>query len=157
MSAKITITWAVPAGYQPGDYARLYGNGGNGDIDYDTPLTNEQFELFQDGGGIYGWGYQPWGHTPWGKPWATKVPGWGHLPWGHSPWGYGTTVIQTQYTVTQCGTYKFAFKLFDKLGNENTGIPEEAEVVIHIAPPQPTGLKKVSYNKDMHILVLEAA
>jgi hypothetical protein len=157
MSAKITIIWAVPAGYQPGDYARLYGNGGGGDINYDVPLTNERFELFQDGGGLYGWGHTPWGHTPWGKAWATKVPGWGHLPWGHSPWGHGTTLIKVEYLVEQCGEYKFAFKIFDKLGNENTGSPQEVTAEVHIAPPPPTGLKKVSYNKTSQVLVLEAA
>ena len=156
-SEKITITWCVPLGYMPGDYARLYGNGGEGEIDYDTPLTNEKFDLFPDGGGIYGWGLQPWGLTPWGLPWSTHTPGWGLQPWGLGPWGYGTAVIKAQYIVQACGDYKFALKIFDKLGNPNEGSPQELEAVIHIAPPAPTGLKKVSYDKDTDILVLEAA
>ena len=47
MSAKITILWAVPAGYSIGDYARLYGNNGSGDIDYTRPLTNNKFDLLR--------------------------------------------------------------------------------------------------------------
>ena len=82
MSARITIIWAVPAGYSEGDYAMLFGNGGGEGvgIDYDTPLTNEKFLLFPDGGGIFGWGHAPWGHFAWGHAWATRVAGWYHLP-----------------------------------------------------------------------------
>jgi len=157
MKAKITILWAIPAGYQPGDYARLYGNGGSGDINYDTPLTNERFELFQDGGGLLGWGHLPWGHFPWGHGQASRCPGWGHLPWGHFPWGHGTTLIKAEITVAQCGEYKFAFKTFDKSGNVGSGTPEELTASIHLAPPAPSGLKKISYDKDTKILILEAA
>ena len=36
MSALITIQFAVPVGYLPGDYAMLHGNSGSGNIDYDV-------------------------------------------------------------------------------------------------------------------------
>ncbi|HBR19830.1 MAG TPA: hypothetical protein DD726_06390 [Phycisphaerales bacterium] len=159
MSARITIIWAVPAGYSEGDYAMLFGNGGGEGvgIDYDTPLTNEKFLLFPDGGGIFGWYHAPWGHFAWGHAWATRVAGWYHLPWGHFPWGFGSTIITVLYDVEVCGEYKFALKVFDKLGNANTGSPEELEASIHLAPPAPTGLKKNSYDPDTDILVLDAA
>ena len=38
MSANITIEFAVPAGHEQGDYARLHGNGGSGGIDRESPL-----------------------------------------------------------------------------------------------------------------------
>lgn len=157
MSAKITIIWAVPIGYDNGDYARLCGNGGAGDIDYDNFLNNERFDLFQDGGGIYGWYHQPWYKFSWNHGWSTKTPGWYHQPWGRFPWYYGTTVIAVDYTVLTCGEYKFAFKLFDALGNAHSGTPQEATAIIHIAPPAPTGLKKKSYNKNTDVLILDIA
>ncbi len=147
MKAIVTILWAIPTGYQPGDYARLYGNGGAGDIDYNTPLTNEKFDLFPDGGGLLGFGLAPFGNFPFGRGVAARCPGFGCLPFGSFPFGHGTTLIKAQLTINQCGEYKFAFKVFDKAGNANSGTPQELTADIHLAPPAPSGLKKISYNK----------
>jgi len=49
MSAIITIRKVVGAGYAPGDYAQLHGNGGSGDIDWNTPVNNKIYELFPNG------------------------------------------------------------------------------------------------------------
>lgn len=158
MSAKVTIIWSVSLGYDAGDYARLCGNGGSGDIDYDNPLTNEKFQLFPDGGGIYGWYHQPWGKFAWYHGHSSRTPGWYHQPWGKFPWYYGTAVIEVEYEVETCGDYKFALQVYDSLGNANTGSPEEVTAIIHIAPPAPDiGLKKNSYDKGTDILVLDVA
>jgi hypothetical protein len=157
MSARVTITWAVPVGYQQGDYAMLYGNAGSGDIDYDTPLTNEKYPLFPDGGGIYGWYHTPWYHFGWYHGQASRVSGWYHLPWYHFPWYFGSTIITVKYDVEVCGEYKFALQVFDRLGNVSIETPEQLEASIHIAPPAPTGLKKNSYDPDTDILILDAA
>lgn len=157
MSAIITVWFAVPAGYQPGDYAHLHGNGGSGVIDWDTPINNTIYQLFPDGAGIYGWGRAPWGHFPWGRGFSMRTAGWGHLPWGRFPWGHGTAIIQAQVQVETCGDYKFGFAVYDKLGNEHEGTPDEEEIEVHISPPAPAGLKKNSYNKDTDVLVLDVA
>ena len=86
-----------------------------------------------------------------------RAPGWGHLPWGHFPWGCGTALIQAKHRVDRCGDYNFAFACYDALGNLHEGTPEEATVVVHIAPPAPPGLKKNSYDKDTDVLVLDVA
>ena len=62
MRALVTIQFIVGLGYLRGDYARLHGNGGSGDIDFNTPVNNEVYDLFPDNAGIYGWGHAPWGH-----------------------------------------------------------------------------------------------
>ena len=157
MSVQITIQWVVVGGYLPGDYARLHGNSGSGDINWDTPLINNIFELFPRGAGIYGFGLAPWGHFLWGHAFSMRTLGWGHLPWGKFPWGYGTIVIKAIYIATDCGAYKFAFACYDALGNLHEGTPDEVTVHVHIAPPAPTGLKKVSYDKGTDVLVLSAA
>ena len=154
----ITLRFAVPLGYQDGDYARLHGNGGSGAIDWETPLTEEVFDLFPAGAGIYGFGHAPWGHFPWGGALSMRTPGFGHLPWGHFPWGKGTAVISAQAEVNSCGAYKFGFACYDKHGHPHEGTPEEVTVNVHIAPPEaPTALKKISYDKATDILVLTAA
>jgi len=157
MSAKVTIIWAVPLGYKAGDYARLCGNSGEGDIDYDTPLTNESFDLFENGAGIYGWYAQPWYKFGWYHGYSSRCGGWYYQPWHKFPWYYGTHVVRAEYTVGECGNYRFALKLFDGLGNPHTGLPEELAAAIHIAPLIPAGLKKNSYNKDTDVLVLDVA
>ena len=144
-------------GYQPGDYAKLHGNGGSGNIDWNSPLINDIYELFPNRAGIYGWGHAPWGRFRWGHAHSARTPGWGYLPWGHFPWGHGTAVISAIHHVDSCGAYKFGFACYDKFGNVHQGSPEEATVYIHIAPPAPVGLKKNTYNKDTDIMVLDAA
>ena len=128
MSAIITIQFTVPIGHEAGDYAFLHGNGGSGDIDWDSPLIAQKFDLFPDGSGIYGWGHAPWGHFRWGHCHSKRTAGWGHLPWGHFPWGHGTAVIIAQIQVESCGEYKFGFTCYDKCGNVHQGTPEEVLV-----------------------------
>ena len=157
MSAIITIEFIVPEGYRQGDYARLHGNSGNGALDWNNPLSNNIYNLFPDGAGIFGWGHAPWGHFRWGHAESLRTPGWGHLPWGRFPWGHGTGVIRADHRVERCGDYKFGFKCYDSLGNLHVGTPEEASVSVHTAPPAPAGLKKNNYDKDTDVLVLDAA
>ena len=122
MAALITINWTVPAEiYDVGDYVRLMGNKGAGEIDYDIPLAAGRYDLFPDG----------------------KEP--------------GIEEIGIVLPVITCGEYKFALQVYDSLGNPNTGSPQELEADIHIAPAAPAGLKKVSYDKDIDILILKAA
>ncbi len=156
MSALITIQFVVPVGYQEGDYARLHGNGGEGNIDWQNPLSEEKLALFPNGAGIFGFGRAPWGYFRWGHAHSMRAAGWGHLPWGRFPWGYGTAVVLAKHEVDSCGNYKFGLACYDKHGNVHQGTPEEVEVEVHLAPPAPTGLKKNSYDKNTDILVLDA-
>lgn len=157
MSKKVTISFVVPQTYREGDYARLCGNGGAGDIDYDVPISNQIFPLFPKGAGFYGWGHLPWGHFPWGHGTSVRTTGWGHLPWGHFPWGYGAVIISAEVVINECGDYKFAFACYDSCGNRHQGSPEELTVSVHMAPAAPGRLKKTSYNKNTGLLVLQVA
>ncbi len=157
MAALITIQFCTPAGYQPGDYAYLYGNGGAGEINWDTPVDNTIYDLFPRGAGIYGFGHAPFGHHRFGKGVSLRTAGFGHLPFGKHPFGHGTAIITTQARVEDCGSYKFGFKVFDKYGNAQEGTSQVVTADIHIPPVVPGGLKKVSYDKDTDILILEAA
>lgn len=157
MSALITIQFCVPIGHQSGDYAMLHGNGGAGDIDWDTPLSNIKYELFPNGAGIYGFGYAPFGQFQFGYAYSMRAPGFGYLPFGSFPFGYGTALIKAVVKVESCGEYKFGFACYDKLGNLHTGTPEEITVSVHIAPAAPDRLTKYSYNKDTDVLILNAA
>ena len=155
MSAIITIQFTVDVGYIPGDYARLFGNCGSGDVDYNTPLTNCKFNLFSGGAGIYGFGHAPFGRFRFGHAHSCRAPGFGHAPFGRFPFGLGAVVILARRRVTACGTYKFAFGCYDLADNPHTGSPEVATVEVHTAPETPTGLKKKTYNKTTDILTLE--
>jgi hypothetical protein len=154
MSARITLKFVVPLTARPGDYARLYSNNGDGDVDFTTPMDNEKIELFPNGSGNYGWGLAPWGNFPWGQALSIATQGWGLAPWGLFPWGYGAVVIIRSVQVEDCGNWQFAFQSFDALGNVNIGTPGVASAVIHIAPPAPAGLKKVSYDPETGDLTL---
>lgn len=157
MSAIVTVEFVVPVGYLEGDYAKLYGNNGSGDIDYDTPLNNDIFPLFPNGAGIFGFGHAPFGHFRFGHGHSMRAAGFGHLPFGHFPFGHGSDYIRAKHKIYTCGRYKYAFVCYDEFDNQHTGTPEEVELEIHIAPPVPTGLKKNSYDKDTDILILDVA
>jgi hypothetical protein len=158
MSARIILQFAVPTGHLSGDYALLYGNSGSGDIDYDNPLLNgRKFDLFPNGAGIYGFGDAPFGDSPFGDAFSMRTSGFGCEPFGFSPFGYGTAIIEALIVVETCGAYKFAFACFDSLGNQSEDSPEEITVEVHTAPPAPSGLKKVNYDPDADVLVLETA
>jgi len=157
MSAAVTISFAVPAAYNRGDYAVLYSNGGDGEIDFDTPVDSQRYELFPDGAGIYGFGHVPFGHYRFGHGSSIRTAGFGHMPFGHYPFGHGTAIVEATIEVEECGSYKFAFGCFDSAGNAHEGSPGEAEVEVHISPAAPAALTKTSFDKDTGVLVLAAA
>lgn len=156
MNGLVTIEYIVPAGYREGDYAKLHGNGGVGSIDWNNPLSEEVFDLFPNGAGLFGFGLAPFGHHRFGHAHSMRAAGFGRLPFGHHPFGHGTATITATYEVEDCGDYKFGFACYDELGNAHEGSPEETELEIHLAPAAPTGLKKNSYDKDTDVLVLDA-
>jgi len=157
MSARITISFTVPIGHRPGDYAQLHGNGGLGDIEWDTPVNNERQDLFPGGAGIFGYGHAPYGHFRYGHAHSTGTVGYGHNSYGHFPYGHGATELTFHADVTVCGSYKFGVKCFDAAGNAHDGTPDIETLDIHIAPSAPTGLKLNDYNKTTDILTLDAA
>ncbi len=140
----------------PGDYAVLFGNGGAGSIDWNTPMTGQKYDLFPNGAGIYGFGRAPFGHHRFGHGHAMRTAGFGHLPFGRHPFGHGAAVVAATDTVDSCGSYKYAFACYDAAGNQHEGAPDEVEVEVHIAPPAPAALTKTSYNKDTGVLTLAA-
>jgi hypothetical protein len=154
MSAKITVIFPVRPGYSQGDYAMLYTNGGIGNVDYSEPIDDTAYELFPDGAGIFGYGFGAYGHFPYGRGDVRKTDGYGHLPYGYTPYGFAGVFIPAETIVESCGEYRFGFKVYDSVGNLQIGNQHDAVISVHIAPPQPTGLKKNNYNKDTHILVL---
>jgi len=158
MSVQVTVYFAAPPGYQVGDYVKLFSNGGSGDIDYDTPVSNARLPLLTARQGYFGWRHLPWRHFPWRRGVASRCSGWRHLPWRHFPWRHGTLLISAKIIAEgPCGQHKFAFVAYDKLGNPHEGSPQEVTVGFHSSPPAPTGLQAVSYNKNTKILTLEAA
>ncbi len=156
MNAIVAISFVVGAGHQLGDYAKLFGDGGSGVIDWDSPLSDIKYPLFPAGAGVYGFGDGPFGDYPFGQAYCAKTLGFGYLPFGEYPFGESTAVIEAKHIVTECGVYKFAFGCYDSAGNVHVGSPEEAEIEVLIAPAGPiTGLKKNAYNKTTDVLTLD--
>ena len=157
MSGMITVKHFVPAGYRHGDYARLHGNGGDGPVDWNNPVSEEIYDLFPNGAGVFGFGLAPFGHFRWGRAHSMRCSGWGLLPWGRFPWGHGTGVVRATCQVERCGVYKFGFACYDELGNAHEGTPDEVTVEVHVSPDAPAGLAKNSYDKNTDVLVLDVA
>ncbi len=154
MSAVITITSLIPAGYAQGDYAQLHSNGGSGEIDWNTPVDTTRYDLFPDGAGLHGFGHGPFGSFPFGHAWADRVRGFGHLPFGDFPFGSGCVQIEATHRVTQCGAYKYGLACYDESGNAHSGSPAEASVDVHIAPAAPAGLRQSTYSRSAATLTL---
>jgi hypothetical protein len=141
MSAVVTVKFVVGLGYVEGDYAMLHGNGGSGDIDWETPLSQQRYDLFPNRGGIFGFGHAPFGHFRFGHAHSMRTRGFGHLPFGHFPFGHGAVQISAEHKVTCCGGYKFGFACYDAAGNQHTGRPRQVTIDVHIAAEKPAGLK----------------
>jgi len=156
MSAGVTVSFIVPAGYQLGDYAKLVGNSGSGEVDYDSPLTGRRMELFPNGAGLHGLGHAPVGCHRCGRGHSINTAGCGHLPLGKAPCGHGSAEISDTVQIDSCGTYKFAWAGYDPLGNAHDGNPEEVELTIHTARPAPAKLSKDTYDPAADILTLSA-
>lgn len=154
---KITLQFVVPSGFRKGDYAKLFSDAGSGTIDYDTPVDNRLYQLFPAGAGVFGFGHAPFGRFRFGHAHAMRAVGFGHLPFGHFPFGLASAEITAVHQVAACGTYKYAFKVYDAAGNPQSGAPDEISVTVHTAPAKPAGLKKQSYNKTTDVLTLEVA
>jgi hypothetical protein len=77
------------------------------------------------------------------------------LPLFH--WGVALTSLSVTRTETACGVYRYAFLLFDALGNRQVAAPEEDELTIHFAPDIPDGLRPVTYDSETDVLSLEVA
>lgn len=147
VSKNVTIRFAVPLEHLPGDYALLYSNNGDGPVSFARPHHATRYELFPNGVGNYGFGMAPFGMSPFGQPWGRGLPrGFGELPFGMSPFGVGAVLIEEVVPVADCGDWAFAFKTFDRAGNPCQGVPAEAVVSIHVAPPTPLGLRLVDYD-----------
>lgn len=154
MPSWITIKQPVPPGYVIGDYAQLCWDAGTGTVDYDNPVTGEKLPLFPNRCGIHGYGRIPYGMGPYGHAVSIGTPGYARMPYGRAPYGHPTCLLQARTRVAACGTYKFAFAVFDAAGNPHAGSPGEVSVVVHTAPEKPVGLKKTSYNPATNLLVL---
>jgi hypothetical protein len=154
MPATITIQLIVPLTAIPGDYAMLYANGGDGAMDWDSPVDSERLDLFPGGNGILGFGLAPFGLHSFGLPLSVGTQGFGLAPFGLHPFGLGATVITKQVSVADCGDWLFGFKTFDAAGNPNTGTPGSASAAVHITPAAPLGLTTVSYDPTTGNLTL---
>jgi hypothetical protein len=121
--ANVKIQFSLASPIEGGSYALFYSNNGSGDIDYNAPLGG-RLELMPDGAE--------------------------DLPWYEFT---GDIDFEKTITVSSCGTWLFAVKLFDKLGNASEAA--EVEAFVHMAPDAPTGLKKNSYDSETKVLVLD--
>ena len=153
---NIVLTVPVATTYDPGDYMRLFWNGGTGAIDWDTPPDDKRYELYQDDAGYFGWGHQTWGHFNWGHAQARNVPGWGHFPWGHIPWGHGSGILKFTSNIKDPGYYAFGFITFDEAGNSDAGARVSDAVTVSLTPETPTALRRVSYDATADVLTLAA-
>ena len=155
--ARVTIQFAVPAGYIAGDYAMLCSSSGPDAIDYNNPLSSTKYQLLPDGRGIKGFGLAPFGEFPFGLAYSDSARGFGQLPFGQFPFGLGTELIIAEHTISECGDHTFALACYDAAGNPHSGSPEEVTFNIHIPPDDPAALKPTSYDPATDILVLTAA
>ena len=157
ISKNLTISFPVAASYAPGDYARLFWNAGESDIDWATPVDNERHELFDGDSGYFGWGHQTWGHHRWGHAQSRNVPGWGHLPWGHHLWGYGSAILEIIKTITSPGYYAFGIETYDAYGNAHSaGTPGSDAITVSLTPKTPSPLMRDSYDAVSDVLTLRA-
>jgi len=155
VSATIAIEFLSPPDAAPGDYAQLFANGGDGEVDYDTPADALRYDLAPNGARSLGFGEGAFGLMPFGDAQSAGLLGFGEGPFGLGPFGAGSLTVRIVHLVDHCGDWLFAVKAFDSLGNPQADPCEELPLSIHIGPPPPAiRPTKLSYDRAADVLIL---
>ena len=136
-----------------GSTFQIYYDNGTGSIDYDNPLTPTPIQVWESWQDKSGFGMSKFGFSDFGYDSSGAV-GFGKGCFGKNPFGIDSNAIEWISPVLSDGIYKFAVKVFDKVGDEIQIIETEAVTLIKSAKPLQT-LEILSYDKQANELIFK--
>ena len=154
-SNRVEINWARQMSLPFEGIARVYGNNGSGQIDYDQAVTKEDIQLlpgWQDKGGF---GLSRFAGSDFGFDGSAAV-GFGKGNFGQGQYGFDADDTVWISGELKTGVYQFGVKVTDRLGNSSEASESEQTVVIEEALPAKC-IEVESYDKANNNLVLEVS
>jgi len=134
-----------------GAIARVYCDGGSGQIDYQNPV-GEPIRIWAAWQDKAGFGMSRFGSSDFGYDSAAAV-GFGAGNFGDGQFGLDADTIEWTSPPLTAGVYKFAVKVFDQAGNESS-VSETGPVTVTPAARPVEGLSIYSFDKQTNQLVL---
>jgi hypothetical protein len=131
--------------------AQVYFDNGTGIIDYDHPLGDSPIRIWpawQDKAGL---GMARFGVDDFGYDSAAAV-GFGKGAFGRSQFGLDADTFEWTSPPLRVGVYRFAVKISDRAGNENSSETDQITVTPAARPAEHLGI--LSFDKQTNQLVL---
>lgn len=148
--AHVVLAWPRYGRIGLGVRAVIYGDGGTGTLDFDAELADcEVWVSEQD---KWGWGLDAFGRSDFGYSGSGAI-GWGRGEFGDGEFGFDADAVVFESEALEVGTYKFAVRTVDRLGNFDEG--ETIDVQVSVDPlPRAADVAIESYDETNDRLTL---
>lgn len=138
-----------------GATAEVYFDNGTGQIDYETPLTNQPIRIWPARQDKTGFGMSRFGAGDFGYDSPAAV-GFGKGSFGNGQFGIDADTIEWTSSPLCAGVYKFAVRIFDGVGNQSSASETEPITVMPAATPVEQ-ISISSFDKQANQLVLSVS
>jgi len=125
-SARVRLAWPLAAAVPAGGYYHAYGDGGDGSIDYATPINAMPIPARPDLANLAGYG-------------------WGGGNWGRGGWGHGGALLRFDTDLLADARHKLAVVPHDQADNPADPPHVEAEIAVAGTPQPPRRLAASTY------------
>jgi len=146
---RVVLSWPRRGKLPRDSKAVIYGDGGEGSINYDEPIAT--VDIWEGPADKWGWGLDGFGAGDFGYSGAGAV-GWGKGSFGEGEFGFDADIQSFESEPLAAGRYKFAVRISDTRGNLGEDITEH-EIGIDPLPRAPN-LAIESYDPTSDRLLL---
>lgn len=151
-NSRVRIQWSRSLSLPFRGYAKVYADGGDGEIDYDVAVSAEAIQLWpgwQDKGGF---GLSRFAKSDFGFDGSAAV-GFGNGSFGYGEFGFDADLITWESRELETGLHRFAVKITDRFGNDSDAAETEQAIVIRSAECV-EALGVDSYDQEHDVFVL---
>ena len=154
-SNRVEIDWPRQMSLPFEGSAKVYGNNGNGEVDYDQAVTKEDIQLWPGWLDKGGFGLSGFARSDFGFDGGAAV-GFAKGNFGEGEHGFDTDDTVWISSELKTGIYQFGVKVTDRLGNSSEASESRQAVVIEEAVPAGR-IEVKSYDKTKNEFVLEVS
>ena len=133
---------------------QIYFDNGTGVIDYESPLAESPIRIWSAWQDKAGFGMSRFGVTDFGYDSAAAV-GFGKGSFGRGQFGLDADTVEWVSQPLRAGVYKFAVKIFNEVGNENTSETDQITVIPAARPAEQVSIS--SFDKETNQLILSVS
>jgi hypothetical protein len=151
-AGRIRLSWLRSMVLPFEGIAQVYSDGRSGEIDYESPVSKEDIQLWPSWQDKFGFGLGQFGEGDFGYEGSAAV-GFGMGLFGEGEFGFDADKVIWESDELETGRHKFAVKVTDRFGQVSDGEETGEITVIRSARPA-EGLKVDFYDKAEDRLAL---